>query len=65
MNFQKDLPNIPVEGIRARVRLDGKAVRRLVVLPSETPVSYEVKDGTVHFVAPRLETFLMLALEYD
>jgi hypothetical protein len=79
LNFQKDLPNIPVEGIRARVRLAspergaapfGKGegsrpgVRRLIGLPGETPVSYEVKDGYVHFVAPRFETFQMLALEY-
>jgi hypothetical protein len=64
LNFQKDLPNIPVDGIRARVRLDGKTVTCVQLLPDETPQPFEVKDGYVEFGVPRLDTFHMLALEY-
>ncbi len=64
LNFQKELPNIPVEGARVRVRLDSKIPRRLTLLPAGQPLPYEVRDGYVEFVAPRVETFLMLALAY-
>ena len=64
LNFQKELPNIPVEGIRIRVRLDDKAPRRLTLLPTGQELAYTVRDGYAEFGAPRLETFLMFALEY-
>jgi hypothetical protein len=64
VNFQKDLPNIPVEGIKVRVRLDGKAPRRLLALPSESPLAYQVQGDCIEFVAPRLETLAMFALDY-
>jgi hypothetical protein len=34
INFQHELPNIPVDGIRVRVRLNGRAPRRLLLLNS-------------------------------
>ena len=64
VNFQKELPNIPVDGIKVRVRLDGKAPRRLLVLPGERPLDYDVEDCYLEFAAPRLETFAMFALDY-
>jgi hypothetical protein len=64
INFQKELPNIPVEGIRVRVRLGDKRPEQLLLLPEETAVAYEVRDGAVEFTAPRLETFAMFALDY-
>ncbi len=64
LNFQKELPNIPVEGVRVKVRLEGKEPRRLLELPREKKIPCEVKDGYVEFVAPKLETFLMLSLDY-
>lgn len=65
LNFQKDLPNIPVEAVRVRVRLEGRTPRRLLVLPGETELVYEEQEGYAQFTAPRLDTFLMFALEYD
>jgi hypothetical protein len=64
INFQKELPNIPVDGIRVRVRLDGMRPRQLLLLPDERPVAHEVQDGYVAFTAPRLETFHMFAVDY-
>jgi len=64
-NFQKELPNIPVQGIRVRVRLDGRTVKRLVSLPEEKELAYCKKGNFVEFCAPQLETFLMFALDYD
>jgi len=64
LNFQAELPNIPIEGMKIRIRLDKKEPKRLMKLPGERELAYEVKGGYVHFVVPNLETFLMLALDY-
>ena len=65
VNFQKELPNIPVEGIRVRIRLEDKNPRELLLLPEEKVLDYEMRDGFLEFVAPRLETFAMFALDYE
>ena len=65
INFQKELPNIPVQGIRVRVRLDGGTVKRLVLLPEEKELASCKKGNYVEFRAPQLETFLMFALDYN
>ena len=64
INFQKKLPNIPVEGIRVRLRLDGRSVRRILTLPAEKCLEYRVKEGYVEFTAPRVEILAMLAVDY-
>jgi hypothetical protein len=64
LNFQKELPNIPVEGVRIRLRLNGSTVRRVVQLPAGTPIGYEERDGCLEFAVPRLETLAMIAVDY-
>jgi hypothetical protein len=64
INFQKELPNIPVEGIRVRLRLDGRSVRRILTLPAEKGLEYRVKEGYVEFTAPRVEILAMFAVDY-
>ena len=65
ISFQKELPNIPVDGIKVKIRLGNKHIKRLIRLPEEDKVRFEFKDDELEFTAPRLETFLMLALDYD
>jgi hypothetical protein len=65
VNFQKELPNIPVDDIEVRIRLDGKKPRQLLLLPDHQLVEYNVKSGYACFTAPRLHTFAMFALDYD
>jgi hypothetical protein len=64
INFQREMPNIPVRGIRVRVRMDGRRLQRLLVLPGEQPLECQIADGCVEFTAPELETFAMFAVEY-
>jgi len=64
LNFQSELPNIPVDGIRVRLRLDGRQVRRVLVVPEERELPHAVSGAYVEFAAPRLETFRMLAVDY-
>jgi hypothetical protein len=63
VNFQKDLPNIPVEGIVVRMRPAGETVRRVVLLPEGKAIEHQTSDGVVSFRAPRLETLALIALE--
>ncbi len=64
VNFQNELPNIPVEGIVLRVRLDGKRPERLISLPENKEIPYEIKGDCLELTVPKLETFLMMALDY-
>jgi hypothetical protein len=64
VNFQKQLPNIPVYDIQVGVQVMGKTPRRLTLLPAAEELRYTANNGTVRFFLPKLETFAMLALEY-
>jgi len=64
INFQKELPNIPVDGAIVRVRFDNRQVERLALAPQERPWPYEINCGYVEFMAPRFETFCMFVLDY-
>jgi hypothetical protein len=64
VNFQKDLPNIPVDGIRVRFRPGQRQVQGLTLLPDGEPWPYETADGAVEFTAPKLATLRMFALHY-
>ncbi|MBM3475035.1 MAG: hypothetical protein FJX75_17370 [Armatimonadetes bacterium] len=63
VNFQRDLPNLPVHDIRVRVRL-GKAIRRVVELPDERPCNWCHSADSVEVTVEPLETLRMYALEY-
>lgn len=61
VNFQKDLPNIPVEGIEVRLRLP-TAVKQVEQLPQGRAIPYRVRDGQTVFNSPKLETLAMFAV---
>jgi Hypothetical glycosyl hydrolase 6/Beta-galactosidase trimerisation domain len=65
VNFQKDLPNIPVDNVCVKVRLERRRVKRVVSLPDERKLDFEVRDQLVQIQVPRLETFHMMALDYE
>jgi hypothetical protein len=64
INFQKELPNIPVDGAIVRVRFDNRRVRELALLPERKAWPYEINCGYVELMAPKFETFCMFALDY-
>jgi hypothetical protein len=64
INFPPDLPPVPVSDIHVRVWLNGRTPARLVELPGAEELLYTVRDGWAEFIAPRLDSYLMLALEY-
>jgi len=65
LNLQADLPSIPVCAVRVRLRLDGRRPVRLMRFPGETAVPFQEDNSGIEFEVPRLETFLMLGLDYE
>jgi hypothetical protein len=63
VNFQHDLPNLPVDGLQVRLRLPQR-VRRVRALPDGGAVRFRATRDEIELTAPRLQTLLMLALNY-
>ncbi|MBI2924403.1 MAG: hypothetical protein HYY24_01730 [Verrucomicrobia bacterium] len=61
VNFQKDLPNIPVDGIKIHLRVPER-VRAIQRLPNGAAISHRRRNGAVTFLAPRLHTLAMFAI---
>jgi len=65
VNSQKELPNIPVDGVNVRVDLGGKSVKRLLLLPGEQEMEFKMNGGYAEFTVPMIDTFRMVALDYE
>ncbi|MBP1988761.1 beta-galactosidase trimerization domain-containing protein [Paenibacillus eucommiae] len=64
LNFQAELPNIPVEGIQVKIRMDDDMEPgKLLWVPQNVSIDYQIVEGHLVFTAPRLETFHLLVLE--
>ena len=61
VNFQKDLPNIPVDDIEVKLRLPAR-IKSVTVLPDGKALKFREHAGVGTFTAPRLETLLMCAV---
>ncbi len=61
VNFQKDMPNLPVDGIAVTLRLPSR-VKSVKLLPDGKALKTREHRGTVSFNAPRLDTLLMCAV---
>jgi hypothetical protein len=62
INFQKEMPNLPVNAVSVRLRLPSR-VQGIQRLPGGQRVDYQEEGGVVSFVTPKLEALLMLAVE--
>jgi hypothetical protein len=64
LNWQPELPNIPVHGLTVRVWLQGRRLRRALALPGGSNLPCSVEGETVEVTLPRLEMYAMVGLEY-
>ncbi|MHB9034962.1 MAG: hypothetical protein ACYC6L_18175, partial [Anaerolineae bacterium] len=64
VNFQKEMPNIPITGIKVRLQVNQR-INRLAMLPNEESWPYEAAGGWVTFELPTLETLGMFAVDYE
>lgn len=65
LNYQSELPSIPVKGIKVKLRLGRKKPVRALHLPKQKELGFKVEDGYAVITAPKVEMFLMLALDYE
>jgi len=63
VSVQPDQPNLPVDGIKVRLRLAAK-VRDIRQLPSGKVIPHRTERGVVTFTAPRLHTLLLCAVNH-
>jgi len=64
LNFQQELPNIPISDIKLRIKTEDKTFSKVVILPEEVSLNFESREGYLEVGIPRLDTFLMLGIYY-
>jgi len=66
VNFQSEIgaPNIPVNGIKLRVRVKGRP-KKMLSQPEGKDVPFRQDGEYVVAKVPRLQTFRMLTLDYE
>jgi hypothetical protein len=64
LNFQEELPNIPVGDFNVRIYVGDKKVKNLLILPAEKKIPYKFKNGYLEFTHPVFETFSMFAINF-
>ncbi len=64
INFQKDLPNIPIDDIRVTLRLPA-SVRRIKLLPQGQTLPHHFAEDAVTFAIPRVTTLAMVGIETE
>jgi hypothetical protein len=65
INEQELLPPVPVHGVVARVRLDGRRPKQALLLPDGEPLRVVMRGDYAEVAVPELRIFQMLALDYE
>lgn len=63
LNFQKELPNIPIHDIACRLRVDER-IAGVRQINSDASVSWKQEEGQLQITVPKLETLAMLAIDW-
>lgn len=64
LNFQKELPNIPVHNVTVKLNLDGAKPVRIFSPAHKTEVKFQSHAGKIEFIVTEIETYEMFVLEY-
>jgi hypothetical protein len=64
LNYQQELPNLPIFGIHVKVWLDQRQPGRVLLLPKAETMPFSFRDGQVQFEIARLDDYCMVAIEY-
>jgi hypothetical protein len=65
LNYQKQIPPVPVHDLHVKINTWGKKPVRLIRVPEEKAVVFEMSaDGRVEFIIKKVEMFAMFILEY-
>ena len=65
LNFQQEQPNVPVDGVRIQLNLEGRQARAVEVQPDGTPLPFVARDSHVMFDVPPIDTLRMVTVDYE
>jgi hypothetical protein len=65
INYQQELPNIPIHDLTIRVRMDGRTPRAVSLLPDRTALPFRTTDDAVDLELPLLEDFAMIEIALE
>ena len=63
INYQQELPNIPIRDVKLSIRMDGRIPKAVRVLPDGAALPFARAGDRVEFVLPVLKDFAMVAIE--
>jgi len=64
VNYQKELPNVPVNDLHMEVRLHDRAPVACRSVSNGAPLPFTFDHGVLHFDVPSLETIEMIEVVY-
>ncbi len=64
INYQQELPNIPIHDLAIRVRMDGRKPKAVSLLPERSSVSFKVDGDFIELTLPVLKDFAMLEIVF-
>ena len=65
LNYQTELPNIPIHELKIKAALYGKKVVRAVTLPEETELKFTENKDMLEIEIPVLKDYMVIAVEYE
>lgn len=64
LNFQSEMPNLPVMDLCIDLYMEGREPLQVLLVPDRVPMAFEYDNERVSIQVPRLDTFLMISVEY-
>ena len=65
VNIQDAFPVLPVHHFNTKISLDGKKVKKLLLLPSETEIAFSVENGCLIIDMEYINMLQMLKVIYE
>jgi len=65
LNYQQELPNIPIHGMKLSIRLDGRKPKTVCQLPERTPLRFAATGDAVEVEIPILKDFMMVEVSWE
>jgi len=64
LNYQNQLPNIPVQNIHVKVNMDMKKPSQVLLLPDKKEIKFKMNGNTLEFVLTELIDYAMTGIIY-
>jgi hypothetical protein len=64
VNYQKELPNIPVHGLQLDICLDDRIPKACSLVSNGQELPIDIHNGTIHLEIPELETIEMVEVRF-